>query len=141
MRVLGVNINQSAVWSMIFKYGLPHLYLPTPYIHTASVEKGRDPFLLLLFHTLTLQDILQTAMVPILLLVLPSLSLGQTQCGPYTMKDVEGPFFEVCQFSILAFTKVVAQPNAPKDKELAPRNELNDRSQFVILKGQVGEDY
>lgn len=61
-------------------------------------------------------------MVPILLLLLPSLSLGQTKCGPFTRKDVEGPFFE---------------PNAPNKKELAPANELNDRSQFVILKGQV----
>jgi len=61
-------------------------------------------------------------MVPILLLVLPSLSLGQTQCGPFTTNDVEGPFFE---------------PNAPKDKELAPRKELNDQSQYVVLEGQV----
>jgi len=65
-------------------------------------------------------------MVPILLLVLPSLSLGQTQCGPFTTNDVEGPFFE---------------PNAPKDKELAPRKELNDPSQYVVLEGQVrGQD-
>jgi len=66
-------------------------------------------------------------MVPILLLVLPSLSLGQqTQCGPFTTNDVEGPFFE---------------PNAPNNKELAPRKELNDPSQFVILQGQVrGQD-
>merc|ERR1712037_49051 len=59
-------------------------------------------------------------------LVLPSLALGQTQCGTgapvYTRSDVAGPFFE---------------PNAPKDKELAPRNELNDRNQFVLLEGQV----
>jgi len=61
-------------------------------------------------------------MIPILLLVLPSLSLGQTQCGPFTTNDVEGPFFE---------------PNAPKDKELAPRKELNDPSQYVVLEGQV----
>ena len=85
-------------------------------------------------------------MVPILLLVLPSLALGQTQCGTgapvYTRSDVAGPFFEVCQLSILAFTKVFFhQPNAPKDKELAPRNELNDRNQFVLLEGQVGEVY
>ena len=31
-----------------------------------------------------------------------------------------------------------SQPNAPKDKELAPRKELNDPNQFVILEGQVG---
>merc|ERR1712179_846507 len=62
------------------------------------------------------------AMVPILLLVLPSLSLGQTQCGLFTTPDVPGPFFEA---------------NAPKDKELAPRDELNDPNQFVILQGQV----
>merc|ERR1711990_477965 len=63
-----------------------------------------------------------TAMVPILLLVLPTLSLGMRQCGPFTGDDVPGPFFVA---------------NAPKDNELAPRKELNDRSQFVILEGQV----
>merc|ERR1712192_147166 len=68
------------------------------------------------------QRIAPPAMLPILLLVLPSLSLGQTQCGPFTTNDVEGPFFE---------------PNAPNDKELAPRKKLNDPSQYVILQGQV----
>ena len=77
-------------------------------------------------------------MVPILLLVLPSLALGQTQCGPFTTNDVEGPFFEVCKLLILTFKKSSAQPNAPKDKELAPRKELNDQSQYVVLEGQVG---
>ena len=33
--------------------------------------------------------------------------------------------------------KSFVQPNAPKYYELAPRNELNDRSQAVILEGQV----
>merc|ERR1712130_280578 len=72
-------------------------------------------------HRIAPQEI-QTAMVPILLLVLPSLSLGQTQCGLFTSSDVPGPFFKA---------------NAPKDKELAPRDELNDPNQFVILQGQV----
>merc|ERR1712130_440351 len=72
-------------------------------------------------HRIAPQEI-HTAMVPILLLVLPSLSLGQTQCGLFTTSDVPGPFFEA---------------NAPKDKELAPRDELNDPNQFVILQGQV----
>ena len=36
--------------------------------------------------------------------------------------------------------KSFVQPNAPKYYELAPRNELNDRSQAVILEGQVSEN-
>merc|ERR1711934_929292 len=70
----------------------------------------------------TLQKISFSAMVPILVLLLPSLAWGQTKCGPFTTKDQLGPYFE---------------ENAPKDKELAPPDELNDPSQFVILEGQV----
>jgi len=61
-------------------------------------------------------------MFSILFLLLPSQSSGQSRCGEFTTNDVEGPFFE---------------PNAPKNYALAPRNELNDRNQAVLLKGQV----
>merc|ERR1711934_770888 len=83
----------------------------------------RDPIVpIVLFHKFTLQEISFSAMVPILVLLLPSLAWGQTKCGPFTTKDQLGPYFE---------------ENAPKDKELAPPDELNDPSQFVILEGQV----
>merc|ERR1712055_443103 len=86
-------------------------------------EGDRDPIVLIvLFHKFTLKEILFSAMVPILVLLLPSLAWGQTKCGPYTTNDMLGPYFE---------------ENAPKDKELAPPDELNDPSQFVILEGQV----
>jgi len=61
-------------------------------------------------------------MFSVLLLFLPLQSLGQPQCGEFTMNDMEGPFYE---------------PNAPKSYELAPQDELNDPREAVILKGQV----
>ena len=92
---------------MMFKYGLPHpgLYLPTPYkyVHTVSVEGDRDPIVpIVLFHKFTLKEILFSAMVPILVLLLPSLAWGQSKCGPYTTNDMLGPYFEVCHLSVLA---------------------------------------
>ena len=86
---------------------------------------------------------MQCAMVPTLLLLLFSLTLVQPsngKCDLFTTKDVEGPFFEVRKLLILALKKSFEQPNAPKYYELAPRNELNDRSQAVILEGQVSEN-
>ena len=76
-------------------------------------------------------------MFSILLLLLPSQSSGQSRCGEFTTNDVEGPFFEVCEFLSNSLKKSCAQPNAPKNYVLAPRNELNDRNQAVLLKGQV----
>ena len=45
MAVLDLNINQSSIWRMMFKNGLPHpgLYLPTPYKYTQSVHYGLSP--------------------------------------------------------------------------------------------------
>merc|ERR1711971_600598 len=42
--------------------------------------------------------------------------------GPSSTKDKPGPFYEA---------------NAPKEKELAPRKELSDPRQFVILEGTI----
>ena len=39
-------------------------------------------------------------MFSILLILLPSQSSGQSRCGEFTTNDVEGPFFEVCEFLI-----------------------------------------
>merc|ERR1712172_322815 len=85
-----------------------------------GVARDKDPFLL--SDLFQFQKFILGAMVPILLLVLPSLSLGQNQCGPFTTKDKPGPFYEA---------------NAPKEKELAPRKELSDPRQFVILEGTI----
>ena len=47
------------------------------------------------------------AMFSILFLLLPSQSSGQSRCGEFTTNDVEGPFFEVCEFLSKSRKKVL----------------------------------
>ena len=49
----------------------------------------------------------RVTMFSILLLLLPSQSSGQSRCGEFTTNDVEGPFFEVCEFLSKSRKKVL----------------------------------